>query len=121
MLEGGCRHRGAARLDETRGGRDHAARGGQALPGGGAQFRLPAGCATARGERDRGIKCRRPAPTKVSIASRWRLLGISYRSQRFVGPTMTPAILCSTGVHSMPNPGVGWIPGVPITLIRATL
>ncbi len=30
---------------------------------------------------------------------------------------MTPAIDCSTGVHSIPNPGVGWIVGRPIILI----
>src|SRR5262249_52880284 len=103
--------------DETGGGRDHVARGGQALPGGGAQFRLPAGCATACGERDRGIRLRSSQRRRSSPAS----VAIFYRAQRFVGPMMTPTMLCSTGVHSMPSPGFGWIPGVPITLILATL
>jgi hypothetical protein len=30
---------------------------------------------------------------------------------------MTPAIDCSTGAHSIPNLGVGWIVGRPIILI----
>ena len=66
------------------------------------EFRLPAGCATARGERPR----HRVPPLGAGLGRR-RLPGISYRSHRFVGPMMTPTMLCSTGVHSMPNPGVG--------------
>jgi hypothetical protein len=32
---------------------------------------------------------------------------VAYRSQRSVGPTMSPAISCSTGVHSWCSPGDG--------------
>ena len=57
--------------------------------------------------RPRRARPRHRVPPLGAGLGRRRLPGISYRSHRFVGPMMTPTMLCSTGVHSMPNPGVG--------------
>jgi len=52
------------------------------------------------------------------MGSRYVQTGLAaYRSQRSVGPTMSPAISCSTGVHSCRNPRDGLIVGVPVTLM----
>jgi hypothetical protein len=59
-----------------------------------------------------------PGVNRIGLPSCSRRLRISYLSQRSLGPMMTPTMLCSTGVHSTPRPGAGWIAGVPVILSR---
>jgi hypothetical protein len=48
-----------------------------------------------------------------------QLIIVTRRKTRSVGPMMSPAIPCSTGVHSIPNPRDGWDGGDPIIVILA--
>src|SRR5262249_53674973 len=68
------------------------------------------------------LRCARDTYSKSSLREAGRAqreLKAPYLSHRSVGPMITPTMLCSTGVHSIPNPRAGWTVGDPKTRMVA--